>query len=91
MRQFLVGLSISIAFILGCVTAQHIPGVAVPTASAYAGQRWEYTCRDWPILPANGTENAQRVSEILNEIGMEGFELMTPAPMGGMACFKRAQ
>jgi hypothetical protein len=91
MRQFLVGLSISVAFIVGCVTAQHLPGAAVPTASAYAGQRWEYKCQDWPVLPANGQDSAQRVTEMFNQLGAEGFELVTPTPLGGMACFKRVQ
>jgi hypothetical protein len=93
MRQFLLGLSISIAFILGCVTAQHVPGVAMPPASAststatYTGQRWEYVCDK-----LNTSEfSVDNMTETLNRFGAGGWEL-TPTPGGvGMLCFQRSQ
>jgi hypothetical protein len=84
MRQFLLGLSISVAFILGCVTAQHVPGVAMPSASAttsaYTGQRWEYICET-----IGGS--VRGATDVLNQFGAEGWELATP--VDGVACFKR--
>jgi hypothetical protein len=39
--DFLAGLSVSIAFILGCAASR----VVVPSAQAqYAGPRWQYFC-----------------------------------------------
>lgn len=86
MRQFLLGLSLSIAFILGCVTAQHVPGLAaVPSASAYAGQQWEYTCEKSPTLLIN-----DKFTSFLNERGGAGWELL-PVTLGDSLCFKRSK
>jgi hypothetical protein len=89
MRQFLLGLSISIAFILGCVTAQHVPGLAMPTASAYAGQRWEYTCQTVPGQALTAERSAEAASEFLGQLGAQGWEIV-PYPFDvPYACFKR--
>ncbi len=87
MRQFLLGLSISIAFILGCVTAQHVPGLAMPAASAYAGQRWEYTCEPLPAAAISSERHVQTTNEFLNDYGADGWEIV-PYPLA-FACFKR--
>jgi len=93
MRQFLFGLSISVAFIVGCVTAQHVPQLGVPTASAYAGPAWQYTCRDDPKVRV-GESWDDVYGAFLNEMGAAGWEV-APIPDGmgsnlryGL-CFKR--
>lgn len=81
MKGFALGLSISLAFILGCVSAPLI----VPRLSAQnppSTTRWEYVC-EW----MRGIE-AHR--EFLNRSGAEGWELASqtshPEPM---VCLKR--
>lgn len=90
MRQFLLGLSISAAFILGCLTSQHAPELSMPTASAYEGQRWDYTCTMWPELGILRDENASKMEAHLDQLGTQGWEL-APIPAGdaAMLCFKR--
>jgi hypothetical protein len=92
MRQFLLGLSISVAFILGCVTAQHVPGVATPSASAstatYTGQRWEYMCAKGPSF-ANIVKFYDELPIFLNEHGAAGWEYI-PHELDRF-CFKRPQ
>lgn len=94
MRQFSLGLSISIAFIVGCVVAQRAPEMAIPTASAYAGQRWEYTCQEVEVSPtARDAKRGEEVGLLLNRLGAEGWEFIafTNPQTHGVACFKRAQ
>jgi hypothetical protein len=91
MRQFLLGLSISIAFIVGCVTAQHVPGVAMPSASAsttaYTGQRWEYSCEKME-LAATTKGYFEKLTSLLNDQGAAGWEVL-PFDYAGYFCFKR--
>ncbi|MCX4239614.1 hypothetical protein [Paraliomyxa miuraensis] len=91
MRQFLLGLSFSVAFVLGCMTAQHVPSLGVPTATAaHAGPRWEYTCTTWPSTGLNAEKNVQSLEQHLDQLGAEGWELASIST-GGAAflCFKR--
>lgn len=92
MRQFLLGLSISVAFILGCVTAQHVPELGMPTASAYEGQRWDYTCTEWPAPSLKQDKTLRSLEGHLDELGASGWEL-APIPSGNATflCFKRPQ
>jgi hypothetical protein len=95
MKPFLLGLSISVAFILGCVAAQHVPALAVPSAAAYAGPRWEYTCQPIPNLGGQNRMDLGNTHEAfiqwLNELGADGWEI-TPMPApGDFFCFKRPQ
>lgn len=77
MRAFLLGLSISIAFIVGCLAGQ----VITPSAQAEPGAtRWEHVCEQFMSL--------YKVQEWLNEQGARGFEV---AAAGQNAwCMKRA-
>jgi hypothetical protein len=100
MKPFLLGLSLSVAFILGCVAAQHVPALAVPSAAAYAGPRWEYTCQPGPTPGSLGRDSGrmdlgkthEALSQWLNELGADGWEI-TPVPAydGTFVCFKRPQ
>ena len=83
MRRFTVGLALTMAFAVGCVTSQLVvpraraqaTGSAVPTA------RWEYICVDgW----AGITHSA-------NQLGKEGWEMASAAGTSDhmMWCFKR--
>jgi hypothetical protein len=88
MRQFLLGLSLSIAFILGCVTAQHLPSIGVPPASANVGAGWEYYCQ----TSGGGFPGAfaDKLTEAANTFGSQGYRLV-PVPAGEMVflCFER--
>jgi hypothetical protein len=97
MKPFLLGLSIAVAFILGCVAAQHVPALAVPSAAAYAGPRWEYTCQPLPKPKRAermdiGTPYSEVLIPWLNELGADGWEV-TPLKSEGwdFHCFKRPQ
>jgi hypothetical protein len=94
MRGFVVGLSISVAFILGCVAAP----LVVPPLSAQQTeqgvQRWEYVCMDL-LAGGGGTgAKARQATEGFNRLGAEGWEFVGP-PAGGsgwhssVSCFKR--
>ena len=90
MRQFLLGLSVSGAFIVGCVTgsiaqrtAEASPDNAPAEEVVPAYPRWEYLCdrADWRLdKPGH--------AQALNGRGAEGWELVT-ASDGGFRCFKR--
>ena len=96
MRQFLLGLSISIAFILGCLTAQQLPGTAVSPASAStdttgpaaSGQRWQYKCVNGPDRSTLRTYY-ENLPATLNEQGADGWEYMTFLANPDYLCFKR--
>lgn len=79
MKGFALGLSLSIAFILGCAAAPLI----VPRMSAQqqaAGiQRWEYECVGHA---ANRGVNAE-----VTAMGQQGWEAVSF--IGGVTCFKR--
>jgi hypothetical protein len=81
MKGFTLGLSISLAFILGCVSAPLI----IPRLSAQNPPnttRWEYVCENFS--GRFGALSSQQ--EFLNEHGSEGWELVTTEPY---ACLKR--
>lgn len=81
MKGFALGLSISLAFILGCVSAPLI----VPRLSAQNPPnttRWEYHCENI----SGGFGALGNMREFLEEYGAEGWELVTIDPY---ACMKR--
>ena len=88
MRQFLLGLTISIAFIAGCVASQLAQIVIPPARAGAPTQRWEYFCErdtDGPWTPEGIAK--------LNSAGREGWEFVQQlAGSGGIRdvyCFKR--
>lgn len=71
MRQFLFGLSISVAFIVGCLASQ-LSQAAIKTARAGTpAQKWEYFCYNGIVRPWNPEDAAK-----LNLIGKDGWEMV---------------
>jgi hypothetical protein len=71
MRGFLIGLSISLAFIVGCVASSTHWGLPRAEAAAVAGPRWSYFCFE--------AANVNDVNSKANAAGMRGWELVTAA------------
>ncbi len=67
MRGFLIGLSISLAFIVGCVASSTRYGVPKAEAAAVVEQRWSYFCFE--------AANVDDVNFKANAAGMRGWEL----------------
>jgi hypothetical protein len=67
MRGFLIGLSISLAFIVGCVASSTRYGVPKAEAAAVVEQRWSYFC-----FEGNSVDD---VSFKANAAGMRGWEM----------------
>ena len=88
MKGFALGLSLSIAFIVGCMAAPMVTGrsnAQVPprTAQQMADGilRWQYTCY---------LDRARRPDIVrLNEYGAEGWELTGGRSTVAEFCFKR--
>jgi hypothetical protein len=82
-RGFALGLSLSIAYFVGCATARV---TTPPVANAQAGaQRWEYFCTDG--------YNDETIMERANEAGAQGWEMIAgvgSTRVAGLWCFKRA-
>jgi len=81
MKGFALGLSLSLAFILGCVSAPLI----VPRLSAQNPPnttRWEYVCQE----VAGGFSALRTMQAYLNEHGAEGWEAVSVHPF---TCMKR--
>lgn len=80
MRGFWLGLSLSVAFILGCATAR----LVVPPVSAQSAGRWQYQCVE--------TDDAEESTTTANEFGSRGWELAEAAGDGQGAyqiwCFR---
>lgn len=67
MRGFLIGLSVSLAFIVGCVTGSSRYGVPKAQAAAVVEQRWSYFCFE--------ASTVDDVSFKANAAGMRGWEM----------------
>lgn len=79
---FILGLSLSAAYILGCATAQVVPGATAQPAAG--GQRWSYQCTDG--------YNADTITERANALGSQGWEMvggLGSERVPGLWCFKR--
>lgn len=87
MRQFLLGLSISVAYIAGCLTSQHAPNIAVPDARG-ASVRYECVRLDQPIKGRAG--EAEYATRVMNERVDQGWHFLAFLPDEiGIACFER--
>lgn len=74
MRQFLLGLGVSVVFVAGCVAGAS--SFAVPRANAayVEEQRWAYFCFD--------ANTADDVHFKANAAGARGWEMVSAAPNG---------
>ena len=77
MKGFALGLSLSVAFILGCVVAPFL----VPRLSAQhpTNVRWEHYCEHFARMGS--------LNEFVRERGQQGWELVTYSE--GVTCVKR--
>lgn len=83
MKGFALGLSLSLAFILGCVSAPFI--VRPLSAQNPVGTtRWEVQCAGISALNVDG-----KLTELGTQAGLEGWELVTVLDGRLVACFKR--
>jgi hypothetical protein len=83
------GFGVALVFLVGCAVGGVSSQAVVPKASAQQAQltRWEYTCR----VPYEANE---KVSQLANRFGAEGWELITVRSVGrepelDVLCFKR--
>ena len=91
MRGFILGASLSLVFIVGCVAGVAAKPLIIPEASAQQAasmEKWQYYCfRDF---------DTARITKTANAAGKKGWELVTAAAAGGPMvthptwCFKRA-
>lgn len=76
-------LSLVAAFVLGCATATAVKTDVKP-AHAQLQTRWQYTC-----LPHDGLISRQGKLEKMNQLGQQGWELVTINAKNNEFCFKR--
>ncbi len=84
MRGFLIGLSVSLAFIAGCVASSTRYGVPKAEAAAVVEQRWSYFCFE--------ASNVDDLSFKANAAGLRGWDLVTSTTKtegGIVACFRQ--
>jgi hypothetical protein len=72
MRGFLIGMSISLAFIVGCVASSGRYGVPRAEAAAVVEQRWSYFCFE--------ASTVDDVHYKANAAGMRGWEMVSSSP-----------
>jgi len=83
MRGFLIGLSVSLAFILGCVASSTRFGVAKAEAAAVSEQRWSYLCFE--------AASVEDVNSKANAAGMRGWQMVASSNSdnGMVWCFRQ--
>lgn len=72
LRKVLLGVSVSSAFVIGCVAGAARSTVPKAEAAYVIEQRWEYFCF--------AEERAERVQEKANAAGARGWEMVAAAP-----------
>lgn len=84
MRGFLMGLSVSVAFVLGCAASRF---VVQPAQAQSPGPKWDYYCL--------GANNAEELTARAKAAGLQGWEMVGGTARGGsdftnpIVCFKR--
>jgi len=89
MKGFALGLSLSLAFILGCVAAPAlVPHLdAQPTSAQPAppnAPRWEMQCADYEHM-----NSAASLTRLGDQAGANGWELAWVVENRAVVCFKR--
>ena len=89
MKRLILALTITVAFLVGCITATVATQLVVPPIKAGTNpKKWEYTCFKEPFTDAKATSQA-------NKHGSEGWELVSVTPVSGSIsalmgwCYKR--
>lgn len=72
MRGFALGLSLSLAFIIGCLAGPHL----TPSADAQARETYRYACIE-------GSANEERLTGLVDGQGRMGRELIAVGSDGG--------
>jgi hypothetical protein len=80
MKGFALGLSLSLAFILGCLSAPFLLARTSAQPAGCAPMRWEFKCESF------ARESARL--EFLNDNGRQGWDA-TGVGNGGWICMKR--
>lgn len=87
MRGFLLGLSVSLAFIVGCVAGSQNVGLSTATAGhEVVEQRWRYQCVEVATV-----DNLQAKALGLGKLG---WEMVTAVPLDdgrSFWCFRQPQ
>lgn len=83
-KPFVLGLSLAVAYVVGCATARVAPTPMAVAQAPVGMSRWEYFCTDG--------YNADTIMQRANQAGAEGWEMVggvgsTRVP--GLWCFKR--
>ncbi|MBI5512043.1 MAG: hypothetical protein HY903_25070 [Deltaproteobacteria bacterium] len=83
MRNFLLGCSVSVAFVAGLLASDRL---IPPAKAATTTSKWEYLCE--PKMPKPWKEEGEAV---LRDLGAEGWELVLQMqnPNMDVWCFKR--
>lgn len=85
MRGFVLGLSVSVAFIAGSLVGSL--GSSTVNAQSARPTRWSHQCVAERAGSARGW--ARDVTEIATRMGAEGWEMQTIDGTVGVVCFKR--
>ena len=78
MRNLILGLSLSVAFIVGCLAR---PLIVPPVRAGTNPQKWEYKC-----FTENDPEDAEKKA---NLVGRHGWEMAATMSYRTVWCFKR--
>ena len=84
MRGFLIGLSISLAFVVGCVASSSRYGVPKAEAAAVVEQRWSYFCFE--------ASSVDDLSFKANAAGLRGWDMVTSTAKDDgqlVSCFRQ--
>ena len=86
MKRLVIALSLTVAFLVGCLTATVASNFVVPPIKAGTNpQKWEYTCfRKYADL-------LDETKSLSDKLGSQGWEMSSTAggPFGVVYCFKR--
>ena len=85
MKKLCLAMALTIAFLVGCITAHVASDLVVPPARAGTSpQKWEYFCFKGTFAP--------EIQEAANKAGGQGWEMVAATGGGGKYsdwCFKR--
>jgi hypothetical protein len=93
MRDFILGLSVSAAFIIGCLAGGATSSTTMPSAQAAVanadGPRYEYKCVHTVSNNAGAERQATELTERLDALGTEGWKFESFMGPGYFYCATR--